>query len=341
MKKVNKNLLYGAFILLTLALVLFIGAQNGDFPASMRAIARIPPGYALLGAACMFASIFMQCLSLASALNTLGYRPPIRSLWVVSLLGEFYCYITPGASGGQPMQLFMLHQRRVPVGEGTAALTIQYQAFEIVLLVCDVVLFVLYRDFITARLGANLPFLIVGWVMNAALVGLTLLVTFYQRPIRWLLSKITALARRFRIGNPDRIGTALDGLAEGYYASMRRLAADRWELLRQGALAFIRLTLIMSVMLCVYRGLGLREASPGKLYAMGCMQYTSAAYLPMPGASGAMEGVFSLYYEGLLPGELLLSGLLAWRFITYYMILIVGFFLAMATGVGRNTKSGD
>lgn len=335
-----RQLIGVGIILLTLALVLFIGARNGDFPASMRAILRIPPGYALAGAACMFLSIFMQCLSLASALHTLGFRARIPALWTVSLLGEFYCYITPGASGGQPMQLYRLHRQGVPVGEGTAALTIQYQAFEIVLLLCDVALFAVYRDYIAARLGANLPLLIVGWVMNALLVGLTLLVTFYQRPIRWLLSKITALARRFKVGNPDRIGALMDGLAEGYYASMRRLAADKGELLRQGALALVRLMLIMSVMLCVYRGLGLSEVSPGRLYAMGCMQYTSAAYLPMPGASGAMEGVFSLYYADILPGELLLSGLLAWRFITYFMVLIVGFVCVTAMGVRGEAKGG-
>ena len=43
--------------------------------------------------------------------------------------------------------------------------------------------------------------------------------------------------------------------------------------------------------------------------------------------------MFGLYFEALLPGELLLSGLLTWRFITYYLVLIVGFFVTTALGM--------
>ena len=82
------------------------------------------------------------------------------------------------------------------------------------------------------------------------------------------------------------------------------------------------------------RGLKVIIAAAGKAAHLGGVV---AAYTPLPGASGAQEGVFSLYFQSLLPGDLMLSGLLAWRFITYYLVLIVGFFVT--TGLGFNKKS--
>ena len=47
---------------------------------------------------------------------------------------------------------------------------------------------------------------------------------------------------------------------------------------------------------------------------------------------------FSLYFGRLLPGDLLLSGLLAWRFITYYLVLAVGAVVALSMGATRQEK---
>jgi len=235
--------------------------------------------------------------------------------------------------------VYQFHKCHVPVGDATAALTIHFHAFQLTLLTADLILFAVYRDFILAQIGPNLPFLIIGFIMTGLIVGVSLLIAFYQRPIRWLLKVISGLMRRFKIGKPDKLEALLSSVADGYYAGMRRLASSGAEIVRQLFVAVVRLILLMSVMYFIYRGLGQFSASFGKLLAMGCMQYTSAAYTPLPGASGAQEGVFSLYFKGLLPGDLMFSGLMAWRFITYYLVLIVGFIVT--TAMGMRDKSLD
>lgn len=337
MKRIPKNALYVGLILLTLGIVLYVGARNGDFTASMQAILSIPPVYVVASVACVFGAILMQTLSCRSALIKLGHSPGLGRLYAIMVMGEFYSYITPGASGGQPMQVYAFHQQNTPVGDATAALTIHFHCFQLTLLMSDVVLYAVYRDFIKAQLGANLPFLIIGFFITALIVSFSLMIAFYQRPVRFLMNVAFKLMRRFKIGNPEKLRGLADSVADGYFDGMRTLAADPRELARQFAFALARLIMLMSVMWYIYRGLGQSTAGYGRLVAMGCMQYTSAAYTPLPGASGAQEGVFSLYFQSLLPGDLMLSGLLAWRFITYYLVLIVGFFVT--TGLGFNKKS--
>lgn len=333
----KKNALTAGFILLVLAIVLFIGIRSGDFPASIHAILNMPIRYALLSVACVFCGLLMETLSLGSALRAQGLGLPFRRLYAMCLLGAFYSYITPGASGGQPMQVYQFHKWRVPVGRATAALTIHFHWFQIMLLCFDVVLFAVYPGYVLSELGPNLPILIIGFAFNIVLISASLMIAFYQRPVRWLVKKVGGLMRRFNIGNPETLENAAGGMADGFYTGMHELARNRAEVARQVVIAACRVVCLMSVMYFIYRGLGLRSTGYGKILTMSCMQYTSAAYTPLPGASGAQEGVFSLYFSGLLPNELLFSGLLAWRFVTYYLILIVGFVVTTAMGMRHTT----
>lgn len=333
----KKKTLYAGFILLVLAIVIYIGVRSGDFPASIHAILDMPMRFALASAGSMFCALSMEALSLGSALKAQGLYLPVRRLYAMCLLGAFYSYITPGASGGQPMQVYQFHKYRLPIGQGTAALTIHFHCFQGMLLMFDVVLFIVHRRFVLEQLGPNLPFLIIGFIFNIVLVAVSLMIAFYQRPVRWLLKKVANLMRRFKIGNPDSLENALGGMADGFYTGMRALAGNRAEVARQLMIGALRVLFLMSVMYFIYLGLGLREAGFSRIITMGCMQYTSAAYTPLPGASGAQEGVFGLYFAGLLPNELLFSGLLAWRFVTYYLVLIVGFVVTTAMGMRHTT----
>ena len=58
---------------------------------------------------------------------------------------------------------------------------------------------------------------------------------------------------------------------------------------------------------------------------MSSLLFTSAGYTPLPGASGAQEGFFSLFFSPMCPSAgVIFPALLLWRFFTYYITLIVG-----------------
>ena len=319
----KSRLLYIAFILAVLAAVIFIGARNGDFAASLRAMTGIPRRCTLLCALCVVGGIVTQALSAASALRRTGRRLPLPRALLISLLGEFYSFITPGASGGQPMQIYHMHRAGVPAAEATTTLVVHYVCYHAVLLGLDVALGLAYRPFIASQIGANSVFLIFGFLFNLGLLAMGLLLSFYQRPIRFLVKHVARLMARLRLGDPERLKEKFSASADSFYGGMRLMLRHPGELALQALLAAGRILCITSAFYFICRGLGC-DAGYGRLVALGAMQCTSADYTPLPGASGAQEGIFSLYFGKLLPGELLLSGLLAWRFITYYLVLIVG-----------------
>lgn len=323
MSRKNK-LLYAAFIITVLAAVIIIGASNGDFGASLRAMTAIPRRYTLLCVLCVAGGIAMQALSAATALRTMGQRVSLPRAMYVSLLGDFYSFITPGASGGQPMQVVHLRRAGIPVADATTVLVVHYMCYHGSLLAVDIALGLLYRPFVAQQLGANFVFLVIGFLFNLGLLVGALMLSFWQRPIRWLLKQVTRLMARLRLGDPERLREKFNETADSFYTGMRFITGHKAELARQVLFAVGRILCMTSVFYFICRGLGHGEAGYGSLVALGAMQYTAAGYTPLPGASGAQEGIFSLYFGKLLPGDLMLSGLLTWRFITYYLVLIAG-----------------
>ena len=340
MSRTKKRLLFAAFLLLTLLLIAFIGLRSGDFSASLEALFDIPVRYVLLCVLCTFGGIFMQGVSAKSALNAMGHRAGMGQMFAISILGEFYSFITPGATGGQPMQVHRMHRRGIPLGDATGALVAHYLAYHSMLLISDIALGAAHFAFARKQVGVNWPFFVVGFLFNAMLIAGAVLLSFYQRPIRWLLGKAVALMHRFRIGNPDRLREKTSEAADAFYKGMHFLLSHPVEIVKQALFGLGRILCMMSVIYFIYRGLGLSGISYGRIITMGCLQYTSAAYTPLPGASGAQEGIFSVYFDQIFPDELLFSSLLAWRFITYYLVLIVGFIVTTVMGMrdGREAR---
>lgn len=334
----KKKGLYAGFILLTLAVIVIIGANSGDFEDSLRALFDIPRRWVLAGVLCVFTGILMQALSAKSVLRIMGHRLSLGRACSVSILGEFYSFITPGASGGQPMQINRLRRYGIPVGDAASAMVVHYLCYHIMILALDVVLGLTHLPFVRRQIGVNWPFLLIGFLFNGMLVTFAVLLSFYQRPVRWLLDKLMALMARLKLGQPDRLRQKVGEAADTFYTGMRFMLEHKLEVARQMLFGALRIASMAGVIFCVYRGLGLREASFGRLMTMGVMQYTSAGYTPLPGASGAQEGIFSVYFDQLFPEELLFSGLLAWRFISYYLVLIVGFIVITAMGMGGKKK---
>lgn len=86
-----------------------------------------------------------------------------------------------------------------------------------------------------------------------------------------------------------------------------------------------KLVIIYSIPYFVSKALGI-EVSMGDLFtfiAICSVVYLITAFIPIPGASGGSEGFFLVMFTCIL-GTTTTSVLLVWRFMTYYLGLVIG-----------------
>ena len=75
-----------------------------------------------------------------------------------------------------------------------------------------------------------------------------------------------------------------------------------------------------------------------EMLTIATLLFISASYTPLPGASGAQEGGFVVFYNGIFPSGTIFSALLLWRFFTYYTMLLIGFILSL---IGFKSKEPE
>ena len=323
MKERIKKFVGLPLILLMFVIILALGIQSGELSAAKAALAKMKNGCILGCVLCMAGYIMVDAMGIHSALKRQGFYLPFKDTLMVSLRGQYYYYITPSASGGQPMQIYYLRELGVPAGVGTSVLVCHFAAFQSMLAVLMTIFFIPYYRFIRENIDPHLPLLVIGYIVNLGMVFLVLLLSFSRRPVRFLIGLSTRLAARFHLTRkPDALRERLQHTADLFHDSMDRMRQHPMEIVRQLFLGAVQQLLLMSVLYIIYRGLGLSKETPGHLIAMGLTQYITAAYVPIPGASGAQEGVFSLFCRQIFPGGNCFAAMLLWRFTTFYLPLV-------------------
>ena len=339
MKPRTKKILNFAFIFGTLAIVLLIGLNGQEMGNAVEALKSIHPGWIILCITAWLGYLFFDALSTYHFLKRQGHPIAMRSSLFVSISGMYYSNITPGATGGQPMQAYYLKKRNVPIGIGTSALTVKLFAFQFMLAVLGTVLWIGYKDYIAQQLGSNIWILVVGYVYNVIIVIFTLMMALSKRLVSFFVRLAIRIGAKLRlIKDPESTQTRLDTVVDTFHSSVMMISRNPLDLILQLVIATLQILSLMLVTFLIYNAFHLTGSTYGEITTLGIMLYTSAAYTPLPGASGAQEGVFALYYSQVFPAGIRLLALLLWRFFTYYITLIVGAVVSVAHSLRSGQK---
>ena len=181
--------------------------------------------------------------------------------------------------------------------------------------------------------------LIFGYVYNVICVSFVLMMAVSKRLVWFFMKLIVRAGAKLRLcKDPAATLIKWEDVLETFHSSVLMITRRPMDLVVQLLLGGAQLLSMMVVIFFVYHAFGLSGASYGQLTALGIMLYTSAAYTPLPGASGAQEGVFALYFSQIFPDGIRLMALLLWRFFTYYLSLIVGAVVSVLNGFRPGQK---
>lgn len=340
MKPRTKKILNFLFIFGVLAIVLLVGFNGQEMSGAVDALKSIAPKWIVLCALAYVLYVALDAFSIWYFLHRQGYAIGMGYALYVSISGMYYSNITPGATGGQPMQVYYLKKREVPIGIGTSALTVKFFCFQFMLAVISTILWIRYSDFIGQQAGSSIWILIVGYVYNAISVTFVLMMAVSKRLVRFFIKLFIRIGAKLRLcKDPEASLVKWEDVLSTFHASVMMMRRHPLDFLVQLAAGAVQLLVQMLSIYFIYLAFDLTGATYAQLTALGVMLYVSAAYTPLPGASGAQEGVFALYFSKIFPGGMRLMALLLWRFFTYYLSLIVGAVVSVVHGFRPHRRS--
>ena len=341
MKPRTKKILNFVLIFGTLAIVLLIGASGQELGDAVNALRSIAPKWIGLCALAFGAYTLLDTLIIWYFLHRQGYRISLAYAMFVAIAGMYYSNVTPGATGGQPMQVYHLKQRNIPIAIGTSALAVKYFCFHMMLMVFSTVLWIAYGPFIQQQVGGHMWILIFGYTYNAVSVLAVMLVAINKNWVRAIIGFVLKWGVKFRLcKDPEGTRAKLEEGLETFHGSIMLLKKYPLDFAVQMVLASLQLLSHVIVIYFLYHAFSLSGVSYTQLTALSLLLYVSAAYTPLPGASGAQEGVFALYFSQVFPDNVRFLALLLWRFFTYYISLIVGAVVTVWQGVREGKRQG-
>jgi uncharacterized protein (TIRG00374 family) len=284
--------------------------------------------YFLLAVALTLVPWFMNTFRVMIWTRFLGYRIPFRKVFKIIIGSEMSAALSPSAMGGAPVKAGMLIQEGLNPGEAASLTT--FGTVE------DVCFLLTLFPFVLVFLSSSCFHLFKGISERLHLSTLILVVFIFLLIGLWILNKKVSKSHksyRFR-----KLQVKIKKIWSDF-KSVYRLIIKRGK--RKFALTF---TLAIIQWICRYSvitvlvlSLGL-PIKPFEFFLLQWIVFISMYLIPLPGASGGAEAIFYMAYKSILPGNAIGLITVGWRFLTFYLLLILDVILFIILTL-MNSKS--
>ncbi len=320
-KKIPWGLLY---VLLTVVILLVFGLVNQEFHGMLSVIAGLSLGFVALAVLMTGVFLVMEGEIIRMLLWCQGERVGFWATLKIGLIGIYYSYITPSSTGGQPMQVVYLLRDKVPAGNSTAVLFVKFFAYQLSFVLCTIVSLICMYPKLRAESPQLIPLVLVGifinglWIIAIPLLFCAPVLHALANALVRLLEKCAFLKKRARYIEKVR------GFEADFASYTEKFKSKKRFYLYAVLLSIPQVILQMSVLYVVFRAFSY-ELPYLELLCMQTMLQASVCFVPLPGASGAQEFGFSMFFGPYFPsGDVLYTAVLVWRFFTYYIVVIAG-----------------
>lgn len=311
----------------------------------------------LVGALCCYVLyMFAQAGMFQALIKSTTGKSQWKLAYNVGITGKYYDNVTPFAVGGQPMQIVELAKTGISPGVSTSLPLIKMIINGLVSTLLALVFFIIGLP----KIAPANSFYALLFVIFEILGIIGLVITLFGNLFMILLST-GSLFTRSLIGWIVKVGYKLK-LVKNYRVTLRKWlyqvneykASGRY-LIRNKKLLF-KMILYSCLETLSYAAISffvvMAFLDPNYLNStqmnvwfilLSCViKYyicsMAGSYIPLPGATGLMEIAFIALY-GEFVGDAIVWALLAWRIVSYYLILIHGFVNETAKIVKNVSKS--
>ena len=265
-----------------------------------------------------------------------------------SFIGQFYSDVTPGASGGQAMQIYTLKSQGIQVSNAASIMVMSFILYQSSLIIFDIVaLAVEWNKVISINVNIDelnwhlpmWPLIILGFLLNISVIFMLLAMSYSHKFHNFILHHVIGFLGKLRIvKKPDELRESLRVQVENFKIELKRLATNVPVIIIQ--VIFYMLILLSRYSIPYFSAFTVHASGPMFDEGFSFVNMLHVCFLtsfhqmvtgliPLPGSAGVSE----LFYAYLFMGDFLGDGVLAssqiiWRTATFHIILVLSGFVA-------------
>lgn len=242
------------------------------------------------------------------------------------IISNLFNAVTPFASGGQVYQVVSLTKKNntkysTAISVIFSNLFMYHVAFTI-LSTIFIVLNIFYK-FVELDLFLN-KLILIGYIINTSIAVIYSLILFEKKGSDYIARKILKFLNKINIIKNNNFNK-LDSSLDGFYSSLKEFKSQK-RIFINGILANVCMLMIMCIIpIVIFKAVGVT----GNINAMSAIiSYIFillvCGLVPIPGGTGGFEFGFLTFFGYLASGPVLKVGMLVWRLLTYYFLVLFG-----------------
>lgn len=324
--KFSSRTLFAISILFSLTVIILVFATTFT-EETIKYIIEFNVFFLLLAIAFRILALLFWALRIVLMSRSLGHRVGILYSLNMVLAGLLAGTITPGQAGGEPVRVHELYRAGVTIGDASGIVIMERVLDGIVLTVMGIIIMFMTRDIWSTFSPGLILLIVIAWIFLVSFLFIPFLAIRYPCRMKNLLLRfITWITGKFSRTRNSATSICLraDTEIDNFFTSMDRFTGSaRWGLIGGGMATCLFWITEFAVASVILMGLGLEP----HLLLSFFFQILIAIIMMIPttpGSSGVTELSTSSLYALIVPAGMLGIFVLLWRFVTFYLNIILG-----------------
>lgn len=336
MKDKKKTIINSIIFLLLIFITYYIIFREQDLYELYLDISKLNPFYLFLAALLMVLYFSIEAFNIKGILNALKEKITFPKALGYTLVGFFFSSITPGATGGQPMEIYYLTKEDIKASHSTMALLIHLCGAQISAVSLGIIGLILKPHILNNGL---IYFFIIGSLFNTIPVTITIVGIFFPKFALKIINTIIKIMKFFKTKNIESITKKINEELEIYQESAKYIKKDKKVFIKALFIAFIQIVVYYIIPFVIYKSFGLSGKTIFDFIIIQAILHSTVCSMPLPGSVGVTETVFLLIYGLAYPNNLLQSALVINRFINFYLFVFISLIVYIIIKIRLDKKA--
>lgn len=325
LKKINIVII----LLSVVALIAYIIWSEG-FTNLINVLASVKPFWMFCALALMLLYWLLEGVVLHICVKRFHRPQRFSKTMRTTMIGQFFNCVTPSASGGQPMQAFYMTRTGVPLGIAGCTLITKFIVYQTTLTIYSLVILIFKWKFFVQQVPGFSWLVLLGFVVNAAVMVGLICICCFRRFTQWAArGLVRLLAKIHLVKNKEKRLQYIDDELDKFYESVTMMKQNVGMIVQMVLLTVVQLTAYFSITYFIHLSLEPHPASYMLILAAQSFVLMISSFVPLPGAVGGAELSFYTFYQIFFSQGTLNMAMLFWRFLTFYMPILVGLFFVI------------
>lgn len=229
------------------------------------------------------------------------------------------------------MQVYLMSKMKIGAGQATSYMLQKFLIYQIVSTVISVLALMFRFNYFVTDINSPIVWTLFTYGVFSQIIvtAAFLVVSFSSKLSSKIIKLLDKILHKIKfIKKPDKMISSLSTQVNSFHECNKKLLKNPSLLITSYLIVIVQVLCILLVPYFIYKSFEITDTNNAVAYPIDviCAQSfvnLTSAMMPLPGATGAAEVGFTVFFSKFYPANIMKSAILIWRVITYYGVIVL------------------